>query len=597
MRIVTLKDADFNQEFVPSTDIKDINAINAKWDFLFRDPFDSGWNYGNWRWGCYTFKTNSSNRSWMDDHLSHCNVYTMQETSYGSYEEPFSVQSIFANSYYHYGEDVDTFGKVFNPYFLKTLDGKLDAGNYFSIPVYTKKIYVKGFDDFDVVATGWRRNNDNNNPACDVVISSTYYNSASWTGYYSTNLGNAYNDIDKTEIRSEITNGGIKLKLPYLKDSQINKMFEEVKNTPWEPVLFKLKGSTCEIDISACTQKTTYVWKPTKNIAVKVYYDSSKSETHASYFEYLKDHEYIVIPETSSEIVPANALKINNIVFKKELKDVCTNVNGNYSSYEYGLLYIPNTEKLLQLPALDVAVDIRDQITTEVQARKDGDAELLQKINKEAQDRATAVSNEATARANADNSLDQKITTEKNDRIKDVDDEENARKKAIEEEAKTRKEEDDKLEDKKLNRYDKDEKIDGVKPDWDEEPTRNSHKAVNSDAVYKMCKNLRLYQANIGKDKIAVAKLKPVDYPFQVTIFSKGEMATFNIHSTIMGRALTPGCNLSAKYYMTSDWIYLYFKPAQGPVSLTISANDSEGMMLTETDKFPEIATIVPLAK
>ncbi len=586
MRIVTLKDADFNQEFVPSTDIKDINAINAKWDFLFRDPLDyNQYDYGNWRTAGYIF--NYSNNGWMNNHNAHCTSYNLNENSIDAYKEPYSVQCIFANSYHHYGEDVDTFGKAFNPYYLKTLDGKLDLGSYFSIPDYNKKIYVKGFNEFKIIQSNYRP--DNTNIAYDLVESSDYYRYHN-SDYYYSNLGAVFKDIDKTKITEEITEGGFVAYLPYLKDSQINKMFEEVKKTPWEPVLFKVNCGTATLKLEALNQKTTYIWKPSKNIAVKVpRYDNNQSSGHIydyQYFLYTKDMEYVVTPTATTNLHNSTSLKIASIDFSNTLKDPCTNVNSNYSSYEHGLLYIPNTEKLLHLPALDVAVDIRDQITTEVQARKDGDAELLQKIDKEAQDRS-----------NADDALDQKITTEKNDRIKDVDNEEEARKKAIEEEAKIRKEEDDKLEDKKLNRYDKDEKVDGVKPDWDEEPTRNSHKAVNSDAVYKMCKNLRLYQANIGKDKIAVAKLKPVDYPFQVTIFSKGEMATFDIHSTVMGRALTPGCNLSAKYYMTSDWIYLYFKPAQGPVSLTISANDSEGMVLTETDKFPELATTVPLAK
>lgn len=595
MRIITLNDSDFNQEFVPSTDIKDINAINAKWDFLFRDPFHSNTDYNNWRLAHYTFKPTSNNYTWENYNNSYCSTHILNEDNISGYVEPFDPLYVFANYNGAYGADIDTFGKVYNPYYIKDLDEKL-SNSRITVPNYTKKIYVKGFDEFEIIATDYRRSY--NEDTYSVVESKDYYRDNG--NNYNSNLGASFKDIDKTQIRDSVVEGGYTVKLPYLKDSQVNAMFTEIKKKPWEPVVFKLNAGTITIKIKPFAQEITYVWKPTKNIAVKIprYHNDNPANGvyDYQYMCYDKDVEYIVTPKVTSDLLSnKNVFKFESISFGNTLKDPCTNVN--MSNYTYGFMYIPNTEKLLQLPALDVAVDIRDQITTEVQARKDGDAELLQRINKEAQDRSTAVSNEATARTNADNSLDQKITTEKNDRIKDVDDEEEARKKAIEEEAKTRKEEDDKLEDKKLNRYDKDEEVDGVKPDWDEEPTRHSHKAVNSDAVYRICKNLRLYQANIGKDKIAVAKLKPVDYPFQVTIFSKGEMATFDVHSTVMGRALTPGCNLSAKYYMTSDWIYLYFKPAQGPVSLTISANDSEGMMLTETDKFPEIATTVPLAK
>lgn len=595
MRIVTLKDEDFNQEFVPSTDIKDINAINAKWDFLFRDPFHSNTDYNNWRLAHYIFKPTSNNYTWENYNNSYCSTYILNEDNISGYAEPFDPECIFANYNGSYGANIDTFGKAYNPYYIKDLDEKL-SNSRINIPNYTKKIYVKGFDEFEVISTSYRRNY--NDDTYSVVESKDYYRNNG--NNYNSNLGASFKDIDKTQIRDSVVEGGYTIKLPYLKDSQINAMFTEIKKKPWEPVVFKLNAGTITIKIKPFAQEITYVWKPTKNIAVKIprYHNDNPANGvyDYQYMCYDKDVEYIVTPKVTSDLLSnKNVFKFESISFGNTLKDPCANVN--MSNYEYGFMYIPNTEKLLHLPALDVAVDIRDQITEETRLRQEGDTALLQKINKEAQDRATAVSNEATARTNADNSLDQKITTEKNDRIKDVEDEENARKKAIEEEAKIRKEEDDKLEDKKLNRYDKDEKVDGVKPDWDEEPTRNSHKAVNSDAVYKMCKNLRLYQANIGKDKIAVAKLKPVDYPFQVTIFSKGEMATFDIHSTVMGRALTPGCNLSAKYYMTSDWIYLYFKPAQGPVSLTISANDSEGMVLTETDKFPELATTVPLAK
>lgn len=592
MRIVTLNDAEYNQAYTPSTDIKEINAMNAKWDFIFRNPYNSNTDYGNWRVVHFTSKVASNEYLWKNNYNNHCSSHVVNEDNYSAYFDHIRGYDIFYDSYGNYSADVRKFGKAYNPYYIKTFDGNVDNTSYgFSIPEQYDKIYVKGFNDFEVEQHNWKPNN-NDSVTFDLVRSESMYN-YNWN--YNTNLSYAFSDMDQTEVNREVTPGGLTLKIPYLKDSQINKMFEEVRSRPWEPILFKTNCGECSITFSALTKYNWYVWKPNRNIAVKV--RSYNDEWyHVQYLYYYKDQEYTVRQTERITLVSNEALKITDIKFSSTLYNACADINGR-SNYEFGIMYLPHTSKLLQLPALDAAVDIRDQITTEIQSRKDGDTELLQKINKEIQDRSTADSNEATARTNADNSLDQKINTEKQERIEDVNEEENARIEAVKEEARVRKEEDDKLEDKKLNRYDKDEEVDGVKLDWDAEPTRHSHKAVNSDAVYRICKNLRLYQAYIGKDKIAVAKLKPVEYPFQVTVFSKGEMATFDIHSTVTGRALTPGCSLSPKYYMTTDWIYLYFKPAQGPVSLTISANDSEGMMLTETDSFPELAITVPLAK
>ena len=442
MRIITLNDVDFNQEFVPSTDIKDINTINAKWDFLFRDPFDyNQYDYGNWRTAGYIFKTNDND--WIYHHSTHCNSYNLDENSINAYKEPYNVPCVFANSDHHYGQDMNTFGKAFNPYYLKTLDEKLDLSNYFSIPDYNKKIYVKGFDEFEVVQSNWKP--DSSDTAYDIVESSDYYKYYN-SGVYNSNLGDAFEDIDKTKISEEITEGGFIAYLPYLKDSQINKMFEKVKEAPWEPVLFKVNCGTATVKLEALNQKVTYIWKPSKNIAVKVpRYENNQSSGRVydyQYIRYIKDTEYVVTPTITTNLHNSTALKIKSIDFSNTLKDPCTKVNSNYSSYEHGLLYIPNTEKLLHLPALDVAVDIRDQITEEVRLRAEGDEALNQKIE-------SLIQEESDARNNADNALDQKINTEKQERIEDVNEEENTRIEAVKEEARIRKEEDDKLEDKK----------------------------------------------------------------------------------------------------------------------------------------------------
>ena len=573
---------DDNHPYTPKTDLEQIKIMNAKWAFIFGcsgDKLNSNIKYGDHRIG---FMYYSSSKDWDNPGILNTGyIYAGKELSWMN-------ALTYLNSDCNY--------QVYNPYYLRYGLNKLKLPD----SRYNSETGVKVVKQELKIKSGTK-------------VSAVYSNS-NWHDsngiYHSDQRADAYNfnnitlEIDSTKNPITTASGEVSYtSLPYLKDSQIDYIFNEIKKDPTDVYLIKCKHYLCNVVESPYKKRTEYYWKAPENTLnqcpsntkkqIYVYYDSWNGNWYDPNTEIFVVGNHVLKQSIEGDLYNDGYVHIARV----EFGNVAQNWGTYNSNYEQAYAYYPDNAKVLAIPAFGSLLDIQPLLEEEIQARKDGDAELLQKINKEAQDRSTAVSNEATARTNADNSLDQKITTEKNDRIKDVDDEENARKKAIEEEAKTRKEEDDKLEDKKLNRYDKDEEVDGVKPDWDEEPTRHSHKAVNSDAVYRICKNLRLYQANIGKDKIAVAKLKPVDYPFQVTIFSKGEMATFDVHSTVMGRALTPGCNLSAKYYMTSDWIYLYFKPAQGPVSLTISANDSEGMMLTETDKFPEIATTVPLAK
>lgn len=581
---------DDNRPYTPKTDLEQIKIMNAKWAFIFGcsgDKLNSNIKYGDHRIG---FMYNSSSKDW--DSPAILNVGPI----YAGKELSWMYALTYLNS--------DCSYQVYNPYYLryglnklKLPDSRYNADT--GVKVVKQELKIKSGDIKSVLYSDDDWTDAEGNKHYDQRVDAYDFDTLSF-------------EIDSTKNPITTASGEVSYtSLPYLKDSQIDYIFNEIKKDPTDVYLIKCKHYLCNVVEAPYKKRTEYYWKVPENTSGlcpanvnKVYVGRKYANNSGWYYGdwQVSGTEIRYAPGYNSNLIlnsKEESLYTDGYIHiaRVEFGNTAQNWNTYNSNYEQAYAYYPDNAKVLAIPAFGSLLDIQPLLEGEIQARKDGDAELLQGINKEAQDRVTAVNNEATARTNADNALDQKITTEKNDRIKDVDDEENARKKAIEEEAKTRKEEDDKLEDKKLNRYDKDEEVDGVKPDWDVEPTRNSHKAVNSDAVYKMCKNLRLYQANIGKDKIAVAKLKPVDYPFQVTIFSKGEMATFDIHSTVMGRALTPGCNLSAKYYMTSDWIYLYFKPAQGPVSLTISANDSEGMMLTETDKFPEIATTVPLAK
>lgn len=575
---------DDNSPYTPKTDLEQIKIMNAKWAFIFGcsgDRVNSSAKYGDHRIG---FMYSSSSKDWDNPGILNVgSIYAGQELSW------MNALTYLTN---------DCNYQVYNPYYLRYGLNKLKLPD----SRYNSETGVKVVKQELKIVSGTK--------------TSAVYSNSSWHDsngiYHSDQRADAYDfskitlEIDSTKNPITTASGEVSYtSLPYLKDSQIDYIFNEIKKDPTDVYLIKCKHYLCNVIEAPYKKRTEYYWKAPENTL-----DQCPLNTRKQIYAYYSDtwnNGYWADPDTEIFRTGNHTLKqsteetLHNDgyvhVDRVEFKDVPQEWPIRNSNYEQAYAYYPDNAKVLAIPAFGSLLDIQPLLEGEIQARKDGDAELFQKINKEAQDRATAVSNEATARTNADNSLDQKINTEKQERIEDVNEEENARIEAVKEEARVRKEEDDKLENKKLNRYDKDEEVDGVKLDWDAEPTRHSHKAVNSDAVYRICKNLRLYQAYIGKDKIAVAKLKPVEYPFQVTVFSKGEMATFDIHSTVTGRALTPGCSLSPKYYMTTDWIYLYFKPAQGPVSLTISANDSEGMMLTETDSFPELAITVPLAK
>lgn len=125
--------------------------------------------------------------------------------------------------------------------------------------------------------------------------------------------------------------------------------------------------------------------------------------------------------------------------------------------------------------------------------------------------------------------------------------------------------------------------------EWDSTPIKNSNKPVLSTGIHSYLWKRECYlDWNQTQNKVSCIRLPYQKYPYHVVIATQGELVHIDINQSCSGMKLTKDAYFESRFLRTDDYIYLYFKTSTGKCTITVFGTDSDNLVLTTLDEYPD---------